>query len=147
MVFSTGKNNPWCRFIDVQAGNCIVCTFLGESCPETVRFFCFCRNSQKCLLLHLSHQRCRFYRQLKQSICPIRCVGGFDGVSSCLGSFLGHKSGPFLLFGTRLIVVFPFISTGSDDNLLLSTVVVLLRHTINVDVPLSTPSLIVVEKS
>jgi hypothetical protein len=27
-------------------------------------------------------------------------------------------SGPFLIFRTRLIVVFPFISTGSDDNLL-----------------------------
>ena len=33
-------------------------------------------------------------------------------------------SGPFLLFGRRLIVVFPFISAGSEDNLLLSPVVV-----------------------
>jgi hypothetical protein len=114
-----------CCFIDVQAGNRIVCGFLGESSPETVRFFFFdemVQNSCRCTsLTHVA-----FFSDNSSSPFALNAVveGWMESQAVWAVSWARVRliSVPFLLFGTRLIVVFPSISTGSDDNLLSSTI-------------------------
>jgi hypothetical protein len=125
IAFRTGKNDPLCCCIDGQAGNSIVCAFLGESSPETVRFFFFdemVQNSCRCTSLT------NVASSTDNSSIPFALYGVVEGwmesqaVWAVSWARFRSISGPFLIFRTRLIVVFPFISTGSDDNLLLSTV-------------------------
>jgi hypothetical protein len=125
IAFRTGKNDPLCCCIDGKAGNRIVCAFLGVSSPkwsvfsvfhETVPNYCRCTS-----LTNIA-----FFTDNSSS--PFALYGVVEGWMESQAVWVvswarvRSVSVPFLFFGPCLIVVFPFISTGSDDNLLLSTV-------------------------